>query len=147
MVAARDNPFAVHRVLAQRYRFDAAAWGNFLARLEKLGWRGALVGPQGSGKTTLLEDLAAQHGEGRLPLLHRCETSPVLLGELVRSLSVTLSLADAVALHARHGGNLRAALRELYDVHADAAAIPGFPSPALPPHCSSPWTLTNVRDN
>jgi hypothetical protein len=215
MVAACDNPFAVHRVLAQRYRFDEAGWEKLFARLEAQNRRGALVGPKGTGKTTLLEDLSQRlvaqgrsvvmlrlstdpqvdercrfnavlanvtresfvlldgaeqlsatawwqfrfqirhaagvvvttHRGGRLPLLHRCETSPALLNELVCALGATLSPADAAALHRRHRGNLRAALRELYDLHAKGAAIPGFPSPTLPAHSLSPWTLTNVRDS
>src|SRR5688500_16201828 len=55
---ARDNPFAVHRVLAERYRLDEAGWTRLEARLAALDNRGAIVGPHGSGKTTLLEDLA-----------------------------------------------------------------------------------------
>lgn len=34
-----------------------------LGRLDRLSWRGAIVGPEGSGKTTLLEGLARQVGE------------------------------------------------------------------------------------
>jgi hypothetical protein len=55
-VRARDNPFAVDRVLALRTR--GAPWEELLARFEALGRRVAIVGPHGSGKTTLLEDLA-----------------------------------------------------------------------------------------
>jgi hypothetical protein len=55
---ARDNPFAVHRVLRVRYRLDESAWQQLFQRLERLDFRGALVGPEGSGKTTLLEDMA-----------------------------------------------------------------------------------------
>lgn len=179
---ARDNPFAVHRVLRERYRLDDAGWSALLARLEAAGWRGAIVGPHGSGKTTLLEDLAVRlevrgwtarwvrlstedrqvsrgslvglaardvvlvdgaeqlgwvrwrllrwrarraagliittHRAGRLPTLLRCRTSPDLLRSLVAALGVTLTPAAAASLHARHRGNLREALRELYDAHA-----------------------------
>ncbi len=55
---ARDNPFAVDRVLQIRYRFETDSLDTLCAKLELHGWRGAIVGPQGSGKTTLLEDLA-----------------------------------------------------------------------------------------
>jgi hypothetical protein len=177
MQRARDNPFAVHRVLRERYRLSALEWRELIARLEGLGWRGAIVGLHGSGKTTLLEDLAGRleglgwrihllrfnasqrrlavgsrwnagdfvlcdgaeqlnvldwrrlalrsrsagglvvttHRAGRLPVLHRCETSPQLLHSLAASLGVPLSTRECGELHARHDGNLRAALSELYD--------------------------------
>ncbi|MGC4072838.1 MAG: hypothetical protein QM760_10010 [Nibricoccus sp.] len=58
------------------------------------------------------------HRAGRLPTLRRCETTPQLLSELVASLGESLLEADAERLHARHRGNLREALRELYDERA-----------------------------
>jgi hypothetical protein len=177
MRRACDNPFAVHRVLRERYRLSAVEWQELMAGLEALGWRGAIVGPHGSGKTTLLEDLAVRldgqgwrihvlrfnaderrlavlsgwdagdfvlcdgaeqlsfldwrrltrhaasagglvittHRAGRLPVLHRCETSPALLHSLTASLGQPLSPSECGELHARHDGNLRAALGELYD--------------------------------
>jgi hypothetical protein len=60
MLRARDNPFATERVLRERYRLDEAGWTELLKKWERLGRRGALVGPHGSGKTTLLEDLAVR---------------------------------------------------------------------------------------
>jgi hypothetical protein len=194
MLRARDNPFAIHRVMRERYRLDENAWTKLLARLDAQDRRGALVGPQGAGKTTLLEDLAARiatrgrkirllrlnadrerwtlpllqqevegagpddfilldgaeqlapvawwrfrlwtrhagglvvttHPAGRLGLLDRCETSPALLHELVLSLGVDFPFNKCAALHARHQGNVRSALRELYDMHADQAEIRGF---------------------
>src|SRR3972149_3545862 len=54
---ARENPFAVDRVLKVRYRFQVNGWAEFLDRLAASRCRGAIVGPEGSGKTTLLEDL------------------------------------------------------------------------------------------
>jgi hypothetical protein len=187
MLRACDNPFAVHRVLRQRYRLDDAQWEQLFARLEAQGRRGAFVGPQGVGKTTLLEDLAVRlkargweirllrlnaernqftlrslraqlegvsprdfvlldgaeqlsavawwrfrfwtrragglvitsHRAGRLPLLRRCTTSPALLHELVTSLGVKFSPEKSATLHTRHRGNLRSALRELYDAQAN----------------------------
>jgi len=187
---ARDNPFSTDRVLRVRYRPQGVTWDALLARLEALGWRAAIVGPEGSGKTTLLEDLAPRlqkrglsthpvgvtreaprlprrveddlvaaigprdvvlfdgadllpwldwrrfrrrttaaggliittHRPARLPTLVECATSPALLAEIVAAL---LGPAEAeawrarlVEMHARHRGNLREALRELYDLHA-----------------------------
>jgi len=67
LLRAADNPFAVHRVLRERYRLSETEWTRLLGRLERLGWRGAIVGPNGSGKTTLLDCLTgvldADHGE------------------------------------------------------------------------------------
>jgi hypothetical protein len=188
---ARDNPFAVHRVLRLRYRLSEAGWTELLVRLERLRWRAAIVGPEGSGKTTLLEDLAARlaprgfrvrlatlrrgqrrlgatlaasllgdlgpgdlvlldgaqelalpawlrlrhraraagglvvtsHRPGLLPTLIECATDPSLLADLVGEL-VKDGQAPAPPrpppeeLHRRHHGNLRLALRELYDVDA-----------------------------
>src|SRR6185436_15582003 len=55
---AADNPFAVRRVLAIRYRLSGETWEGLLERLAALRYRAAIVGPHGRGKTTLLEDLA-----------------------------------------------------------------------------------------
>jgi len=183
VLPARDNPFAVHRVLRERYRLDGAGWAALLARLEAQRWRGAIVGPHGAGKTTLLEDLAVRleaggrrvrwvrlnsenrcvprgrlvgleardlvlldgaeqlgwvrwrllrwqvrraagliittHRAGRLPTVQRCGANPELLRELVSALGVTLGVDEATGLYARHRGNIREALRELYDAHGE----------------------------
>ncbi|MCG8584062.1 MAG: AAA family ATPase [Pirellulales bacterium] len=55
---ARDNPFAVDRVLRVRYHFAKGSIEELCTRLESANWCGAIVGPHGTGKTTLLEDLA-----------------------------------------------------------------------------------------
>jgi hypothetical protein len=55
------------------------------------------------------------HRAGRLPMLRRCETTPELLSELVVALGRPLSAEEAEKLYLEHGGNLREALRELYD--------------------------------
>jgi|WetSurMetagenome_2_1015567.scaffolds.fasta_scaffold27905_3 hypothetical protein len=55
---ARDNPFSTHRLDALRYRPQGESWEDMLGRLEAMGWRGSVVGPEGSGKTALLHDLA-----------------------------------------------------------------------------------------
>jgi hypothetical protein len=54
---ARDNPFAVHRILEFRYQWSESQWATALQRLEQMGFHGAIVGPHGSGKTTLMDDL------------------------------------------------------------------------------------------
>jgi len=56
---ARANPFAVSKILTIRYEPQSTTWDALLARLQLLGHRAAIVGPEGSGKTTLLEDLAS----------------------------------------------------------------------------------------
>ena len=61
------------------------------------------------------------HRPGRLPSLLTCETTPGLLGYVVQELlpdAPALSAATARDLFLRHRGNLREALRELYDVYA-----------------------------
>ncbi len=55
---ARDNPFATHRLDALPYRPQGETWEAMLGRLEAMGWRGAVVGPEGTGKTALVHDLA-----------------------------------------------------------------------------------------
>ncbi|MBC7818682.1 MAG: hypothetical protein IAG10_17470 [Planctomycetaceae bacterium] len=189
---ARDNPFAVERVLRLRYRFRNDDWSSLLNRLQTLSYCAAIVGPKGSGKTTLLEDLAARletrglrihrlflneqsraypasfvrcvrdslserdiilfdgceqlslpawwrfrwetrragglvittHRPHRLPTLIECQTTRELFGELVRSLHDPTTLAPDTLdrLFEKHHGNLRDAIRELYDL---AAREPG----------------------
>ena len=189
---ARDNPFAVDRVLAVRYKPQGWTWEALLSRLEHLRYRAAIVGPQGSGKTTLLEDLGPRllargfdpvflrlhdehrrfdadqlrqiwsagertillldgaeqllpplwwrfrwqcrhaggliitsHRPGRLPTLVQTETSADLLDQILSDLGARCP--DAGALYARWGGNLRDALRELYDRSAMQHASLGKP--------------------
>ena len=189
---ARENPFAVDRVLKVRYRFQVNGWAEFLDRLAASRCRGAIVGPEGSGKTTLLEDLrprltqrgyqtvwirlargertslrsllrlvSAQdthrhvilfdgaeqlgplrwrlferntrqaaglvittHRPGRMPTLIECSTNAGLLKDMVAQLLGDAGISadrldDTIAkldeLFAKHRGNLRDALRELYD--------------------------------
>jgi hypothetical protein len=68
--------------------------------------------------------LVATHGRSLLPTLYRCRPDAHLLADLMRDLhrGCTCALPSAEALLARHGGNLREALRELYDLHAAPAA-------------------------
>jgi hypothetical protein len=62
--------------------------------------------------------LVASHRPGLLPTLVECVTSAALLAELVAELTAGRRcppLPPAAELFARHRGNLREALRELYD--------------------------------
>jgi hypothetical protein len=188
-VRARDNPFRTEQVLKVRYRVPGGSWDGFLSRLDALGRRAAIVGPQGSGKTTLLEDLAPRlrgrgfavhelrldldaarfepaalerflaglgandfilfdgaeqlsredwarferrtraaaglvvtsHRPGLLPALLETSTTPALLESLV--VEILGGQADEVRslvpdLFRKHDGNLREALRDLYDHYA-----------------------------
>jgi len=188
---ARDNPFRTERVLRVRYRLASGTWDGLLDRLDALGRRAAIVGPQGSGKTTLLEDLAPRlrsrgfnlrelrldtetprfapgfldrffpslgprdvilfdgaeqmgrfgwsrferrsrsaaglvitsHRDGMLPALLETSTSPELLEELVEEILGESSpevRSMTPALFDKHAGNVREALRELYDHFAAA---------------------------
>lgn len=73
--------------------------------------------------------IITSHRPGLLPTLHECRTTPGLLAEIVGELA-----GEGVAtgdLFARHGGNVRDALREMYDLWSTAsAATTGSPSPA-----------------
>ena len=187
--AARLNPFRAERVESLRFRFAGEDWPAARRRLETLGWRGAIVGPEGSGKTTLLLELAARleaegravrllladgrtrvgpaefealatavrqtpgavlldgadrfsalqwwrlrraargtaglvttlHCAGRWPTWLTCAPSPGLFVGLVGELlgheggPGFVSRVELEHLFARHGGNVRAALRALYD--------------------------------
>ncbi len=185
---ARDNPFAVERVHAIRYRPVNTTLDAILARLHELNCRAAITGPEGSGKTTLLENLQGaleraghntrlvfvndtspldaptcrrllaeltsdevmlldgadiiarscwslikrhtitrayglvitSHRPGLLPTLIECSTTPALLAGIVNELRPP-GLAvppDLDSLYQRHQGNLRACLRDLYDLYA-----------------------------
>ena len=63
--------------------------------------------------------IVTTHHPGRLPTLVECQTSPELLAQIVHSLAGE-EYANALDpnLLQRHHGNIREALRELYDLHA-----------------------------
>jgi hypothetical protein len=65
--------------------------------------------------------IVTSHARGRLPLLIECTTSADLLERIIRRLSPASAAGapSAADLFRRHHGNLRDALRELYD-HAAA---------------------------
>jgi hypothetical protein len=66
--------------------------------------------------------IVTSHARGRLPLLIECTTSADLLERIVCRLSPSPAegAPSAADLFRRHHGNLRDALRELYDFHAAA---------------------------
>lgn len=69
--------------------------------------------------------IITSHARGRLPLLFECTTSAALLESIVDDLSPAQAGDQPAAadLFARHRGNLRDALRELYDFHADQRTL------------------------
>ncbi len=73
--------------------------------------------------------VVTSHQTCRLPTLIQCRTSPELLRRIVSQLLPEVpEKAESLlpALHDRHAGNLRNALRELYDLFAeDIFTLPG----------------------
>ncbi len=59
--------------------------------------------------------IVTSHRPGLLPTLHECRTTPELLAGIVADLVGAAREAEIGELFARHGGDLRLALRELYD--------------------------------
>ncbi len=194
---ARENPFGADRVVAVPYILTGESWPGLIARLARLGYRAAIVGPCGSGKTTLLEELrtalhaqgflvkalrldrsrpmfdseglarfyrllapsdivlldgaeqmerrawldfsrrtacaagliVTTHHAGLLPTLVECRPTAPLLDDVMTRLldrlppdqfpALRRHLPSAQELCRRHNGNLRAALRELYDCCAE----------------------------
>jgi hypothetical protein len=65
--------------------------------------------------------IITSHRPGLLPTLLHSETTPELLAQIISELlgqTSPLELNEIVRLHRRHRGNLREALRELYDQFA-----------------------------
>jgi hypothetical protein len=126
LVVARDRP----RAPGDHARFLAAAGPRDVLLVDGAGHLGAwdrrrlrLAARRAGGL------LVTAHRPGLLPTLAACTTSPALLDDLVRHLLAgrrpPAPLPPAAELHARHGGNLRTALLELYD---RCAGLP--PAPA-----------------
>lgn len=99
--------------------------------LRKMGSRDVLLldGAERLGRTAWLALRArsrnfgglvvTSHRPGLLPTLHECETTPELLAGILRDLlGPEAERVDVPHLFRRHRGNLRDALRELYDVWA-----------------------------
>lgn len=97
---ARDNPFAVHRVLAFRYRPRGWTWDELMNRLAAMRYRAAIVGPQGTGKTTLLEDLAPRLMEKGFGIraLRLDRENRSFSREILRRLEAELTARDIVLL-------------------------------------------------
>ena len=62
--------------------------------------------------------IVTRHDQRWTPVLFQCRTTPPLLLDLITSLGATMSLSEAEELHERHAGDIRTALRELYDLRA-----------------------------
>ena len=85
-------------------------------QLSRISWVSLLAQSRKAGGL-----LVTSHRPGLLPTLLDCETSPELLEGIVRDLAGPA--ADSWPIHtlfARHEGNVREALREMYDVWAGA---------------------------
>ncbi len=70
--------------------------------------------------------IIASHRPGRLPTLLGCRPSPQLLAAVVADLlspGDSLSSDQIESLHRRHCGNIREALRELYDWQAAGGSV------------------------
>lgn len=115
--------------------FDAATYAPFVASLEprtvvlldsaeKLGWlrwRAFESAARAAGGLVI-----TTHGHGLLPALVECRTTPALLHDLVRELvGAEADRLPLARLYRRHRGNLREALRALYDLYAARAPISG----------------------
>lgn len=102
---ARDNPFAVERAEAIRYRPLHTTIDGILVRLRELNYRAAIIGPEGSGKTTLVETLQQilRHKGFQTSLTFVNDTSHFagpacrrLLSELTRDTILLLDGADLI---------------------------------------------------
>jgi hypothetical protein len=59
--------------------------------------------------------LVTLHEPGSLPVLHTCAPSPEVFAQLLDELGRPVAMEEAVVLLDRHRGDVRAALRALYD--------------------------------
>ena len=85
-------------------------------QLGRISWLALLARSQAAGGL-----LITSHRPGLLPTLLDCETSPELLAGIVRELVGSETDGRQIEeLFARHDGNLREALRAMYDVWAGA---------------------------
>lgn len=85
-------------------------------RLGRLAWLRVRLRTRSAGGLVV-----TSHRPGLLPTLHECRTTPELLAGIVRDLlgpEAEYLRAALDELFVRHQGNLRNALREIYDVYA-----------------------------
>lgn len=136
-LAARGFRITRLRLDRERRRFDRAT----LAALSATLGAGDLVCLDGAEQLNAARWMAFRysvrragallittHKPGRLSTLIECTTSVQLLDRIVRRLTLgtdarlaAVRTPHAEELFTRHRGNLRDALRELYDTYADAA--------------------------
>lgn len=71
------------------------------------------------------------HQHGKLPTVRQCQTYPELFARIVRQLDPErkYSACELTAVYHRHQGNLREALRELYDIHSRTSSSTAATSP------------------
>jgi hypothetical protein len=100
-------------------------------QLSRLAWLEVRTRSRAAGGLVI-----TSHRAGMLPTLHECHTSPELLAGIVAELAGpdgAEPLPSLETLFVRHGGNVRDALRELYDRYAAFTSMPaartGSPSP------------------
>lgn len=123
----------IHRIqLGTGYRRLSSLQQALLARLNKndcllldgaeqlnpLAWRMLLWRTRKAGALII-----TSHRKGLLPTLWQCRTDAALLRELVAELDPQ-NQCDTDALFQRHRGNVRDALRELYDLQTNTAGNP-----------------------
>lgn len=87
----------------------------FVDSAEQLGWPGWIELLFHARKAA--DIVISTHTPGRLPTIYACQTSPELLRELAGELHQ--DRIDCRELWTRHHGNIRNALRELYDELAE----------------------------
>jgi hypothetical protein len=94
----------------QREQLSLGGW-VFVDSAEQLGWLGWRELRKLAAPAEAL--IVTTHQAGRLAMIFKCRTSPELLSELVKELDG--AHGECAELWHRHRGNVRLALRELYD--------------------------------
>jgi hypothetical protein len=97
---ARENPFSSRHIERVPFRLAGLTWEELFARLEALGRRAAIVGPQGHGKTTLLDTLEPRLRERGFAVirLRLTEESPRLAWRKLTALSSAITSRHFVLL-------------------------------------------------
>lgn len=90
-----ENPFRSEIIDRIRFRPQGSSWNELLLRLDALGWRAAITGPEGSGKTALLDGLAERSPRRTARVeLHGGEAHP--LSAAIRQLTELAGPGDIV---------------------------------------------------